>query len=172
MSVPTSIVDFAGGSATWAKAPRLPRTWNLTAKGAVLASLTWPKVLGTLGVADAGREVWEFRRTGVFRRRVTVRRPGSDRELAALAPRWNGTGRLEFPAGRQFEWRREGFFRPVWSFHAADGSHLVRFRRSGAFRPRAEVTIESSARRYEELPLLVTLGWHLLLLDRHDSAAA
>ena len=164
-----SLEKFAGKEWMWLKPSKGDRTWKLIADGETLATLRREKRFGTLWTADAGGKRWTLKRVGFFRVRVTVRPEGFEIDEAEFHPRWSGGGELTMSDGKRFAWAPRSFWRQEWTF--SDGEIEVLRYRCGFTMSKGRVSFASQAARRRELPLLVALGWYLILLMAEDSGA-
>jgi hypothetical protein len=119
-------------------------------------------------------------RVGYFRRRVTLRRHGQETDLAVYEPKgWGSEGELQFAGGRIYAWKPANFWTTKFNFVDTAGKALVAFKAgaeesnwSDLFKFQALVEIDPSASRLEELPLLVSVGWYLMILHHEDASSA
>ena len=121
------------------------------------------------GDGDAANERWTFRREGFLRQRVTVRVPGSDANVAIFHVSWKKGGILELDRGRWMRLRLPSLWRWKWTWADMYGRPLVHLE-NGLFMRDGQVTIEPDAAAAPDVPLLVVLGWYLLVvwaLDQH-----
>ena len=152
------------------------------ATGSIEASVRPSRVRGRCGDAaeraslanaqTAGQQ-WTFKREGFWHPQVTVREQGSDDNVAVFKPGWTGGGTLELPEGRQLRFGAANFWHSQWEWSEPAGKALIHFKsHPGLLRMEGQVDIDSEAVSLPELPLLVVLGWYLLILFARDSAAA
>jgi hypothetical protein len=96
--------------------------------------------------------------------------PGSSAPVATLTHRWR-RGELESRLGPRAEWRSRNFFGTRWGFAGGDGAGLLEFdRKAFVFYPRGGVSVSHVALRRPDLPLLVVLGWYLVVMSWRDTA--
>lgn len=171
MPLPEIMPELYGRTVQWRPLKGKRRSWGLVVGGRDLATVSMPKLFGNLAIAETPAGRWTFKRVGVFRQVVTVRRPDEEENLATMARRWGKESLLEC-RGRRFTWRRESFWGRRWSWVASDGSLLVGFKTRMGFRYSATVEVSREARRYEDTPLLLVLGWYLIVLQAQEAAAA
>jgi hypothetical protein len=112
---------------------------------------------------------------GFFTARVTIRSPGSDADLAVFKPSWGYGGTLEAP-GRAYAWRKLDFWGNKWGFFWPEGTALLRFGYAGGrgtlFKLEGAVEVSpGSVSTNPDMPLLVTLGWYIMVLMHDDNAA-
>jgi hypothetical protein len=146
------------------------RDHELRAGDDMVASLRFQR--GSLADAEADGRHWTFKRQGFWQPRVTVRVAGSDADIAIFRPHWAGGGTLGFPDGRSVRLSSANFWQSEWVWQEKDQA-VVRFKgRHGIVKAKGAVEIEPGAAGSRDLPLLVLLGWYLILLHAEDSAAA
>jgi len=164
----------------WRQPKALQRTFELRDDDRLFGTLCFVKPFGSLAVASLAAGDWTFKRVGFFRPRVTVRRRDQETDLAVYEPKgWRADGELQFTAGRSYGWRAANFWATKFNFVDGAGRSLVTFKPgaedskwSDIFKFQALVEIDPSASRLEDLPLLVALGWYLMILHHEDSASA
>lgn len=164
----------------WSQPKALQRTFELRDGNRLLGTLSFVKSLGSLAEASMAAGDWTFKRVGFLRPRVTVRRRGQETDLAVYQPRgWRSEGELQFAGGRIYAWKFANFWATKYEFADAAGNAVVAFKPgseeskfSNLFKYQVLVEIHPSAGRLEELPLLLSLGWYLMILHHEDSASA
>ena len=191
------IQEAADQELLWRQTHALKQEYALRAGDEVLATLRWQKPFGSLALAKTAERGWTFKRSGFWQPRVTARPVGSERDVATFKPEWTGGGTLTTDGGRSFRWASTGFWRQQWSWRDADDAPLVQFQDRSGLKSEARVTLSPVAAALPEvaqvddlyrpvarealgppsvalpeLPLLVTLGWYLLVLAAQDTAAA
>jgi hypothetical protein len=140
-----------------------------------VATLRWQQ--GSTAEACAAGGQWTFERGGGWHPHVTVRVAGSDADLATFTTHWTGTGTLECAGGHRFQWRAEDIWRRHWAWQDDDGTPLLRIgappkTERGGRTSTGLVELTLKAGTLTELPLLVLLGWYLVVLHTQDVAAA
>jgi hypothetical protein len=164
----------------WVQPKAFHRCFELRRGEHVVGTLEFRSACGSLALAVTSAGRWTFKRVGFFSPRVTVRREGEETDLALYRARWTGTeGILEFPDRRTYMWKAANFWATQFGFHRADGGPLVTFSSgsgegglSNLFKSQARVEMPPAARKAEEVPLLVVLGWYLMVLQREDAAGS
>jgi hypothetical protein len=154
-------------------------TWiqSSCAKRAVLCSgkeifgfLHWEGTDDSLAHAQAMNQRWTFRRAGFFIPQITVH-AGDGSAAATFNPHWDGGGILDFPGNQRFHWAGSGFGQSHWAFIKNVGEPLVLFKpRSLLSKKIAAVEATPVGRQYPEFPLLILLGWYLIVLRSDDVA--
>jgi hypothetical protein len=164
------ISETAGQELLWIQPAARKRDHELRAGDDVVATLHFQR--GSLADAEAAGAHWTFKRQGFWHPRVTVRTAGSDADLAVFHPRWVGGGALEFPDGRAVRLSSANFWQSEWVWQDNE-KPLIWFKgRRGLVKVRGAVEIQPEAVALPDLPLLILLGWYLILLHAEDSAAA
>jgi hypothetical protein len=145
--------------------------YELLAGEALLATLRFRSSLGTLATAETAAGCWTFKRVGFWQTRLTVRDCGLDQDVAVFKNNtWSGGGTLEFGDGRIYR-ATTNFWQTNLDFKNNQDGSLLRFHSRGFFHFSANVDIDRAAARLPELPLLITLGWYLIVMLQQDAAA-
>lgn len=159
----------------WVQPNARERRFELRSGDDLIAMLQWEKLLGTLATATTATSGWTYKRAGFLSPRITVRSTGSDADVAIFVPSMTGSGRVE-TGNKTFAWKNISFWSNSWAFVATDGQALITYRpRCGwdsIFRLEAAVNVSPDAFLLPELPLLLTLGWYVMILMADDAAAA
>jgi hypothetical protein len=160
----------------WAQPQAKTRFFELRSGNEVVATLSWEKLFGTLATAQTVEKTWTFKRVGFFNARVTVRSPGSEADIAMFKPSWGYGGTLEVQ-GRAYTWKKLDFWGNRWGFAWHDGTVLLSFGYAGG--PGSFLKLEGAVEispgnisTNTDMPLLVTLGWYIMVLMWDDNAAA
>jgi hypothetical protein len=128
----------------------------------------------SLANGETAWQKWTFRRDGFWTQRVTIRaRDSSDAVVVKVA--WTGGCTLELSQGRQVRFGAANFWRTRWQWSdVATEAPLVQFKShpGGLMKFGGQVAIDMPAIAYPELPLLIVLGWFLLVLYARSSGAA
>jgi hypothetical protein len=151
----------------------MSRTFELRSGDDLIGQLRFEKPCGSFASAEVAAEKWTFKREGFLAPRVTVRAPNSVVDLAIFRPHWGSGGTLDFRDGLQLRWRCTNFWRSQYAFVGADDRALVRFsHHEGFFKASARLEIDPPSAAIAELPLLVAIGWYLMILAAEDATAA
>ncbi|MGA9140568.1 MAG: hypothetical protein WBZ29_10105 [Methanocella sp.] len=150
--------------------------FELRANDDALATLSREKLFGTLATAQTAEKTWTFKRVGFLQTRVTVRSPGYDADLATFKPAWSYSGTLDIQ-GRPYAWKQLSFMGTKWGFVRPDGAPIVTFKHAGGldtiFKLEADVEISPGEVSINaDLPLLLTLGWYIMVMMADDTMAA
>jgi len=156
----------------WRHVSSHPRAFELTSDAGVCGSLRWEPGRGSLAVARTAGGLWSIKRIGFLRPRITVRPLHGQAEIAVYAPGLTG-GVLHHADGRHFPFARKGLWAPYWAFRRHDGPPFIRFRAAGdGDSLGAAVEIEKLTVSHDVVPLLVVIGWYLIVLAHDDEELA
>ena len=163
----------------WVQPRATRRNFILRSGKRIFGQLDFRSAFDSLADAISANEAWTLKRVGFFSPHVTVRRAGSKIDLASCHPNWTGTeSKLQFSSGEVYLWKVANFWATRYSLSNGDGIELVTYR-SGSdekkinnlFKNQAQAHIALEAWQVVELPLIVLLGWYLVLMQQDDSAA-
>ena len=154
----------------WIQIGKFKREFELKSAEGLFGKLKWEKAFGSLASAVTTEGDWTFKRAGFLNPRVSVRIPGSDKDIAIFKPSWTGNGILEFDTGTRFKWENKNFFRTEWVFVDQNEMNVLSIKmKPGLLKTSARVEI---LRDVPEVSLLASLGMYLIILMRDDSAAS
>jgi hypothetical protein len=172
--------EVAGGELAWVQPARAKQSFELRAAGRaqgapeldeVVGTLVWERMSLATGETADGR--WTFKREGFWHPRVTVRLGGSDVNVAVFQPSWTGGGTLELGSRTQLRFGAANFWRSQWDWLDAQDKPLVHFKsRQGLLKLEGQVEIEPGVAASPDVPLLVVLGWYLLVLLSRDASSS
>ncbi|MDQ6714468.1 MAG: hypothetical protein M3Z28_15000 [Candidatus Dormibacteraeota bacterium] len=164
------ISQTAGEELLWVQPAARRREHELHAGDDVVATLRFQR--GSLADAEAEGQHWTFKRQGFWQPRVTVRVAGADAEVAVFRPNWAGGGTLELADGRTLDLRSGNFWQSQWVWQEKDRPVILFKGRHGIVKANGAVEIQAGSAGLPDAPLLVLLGWYLILLHAEDSNAA
>ncbi|HEY3570429.1 MAG TPA: hypothetical protein VGP73_21040 [Thermoanaerobaculia bacterium] len=168
-----TIQEAAPSHLSWQQPQAFKCAYELRAGDELLGALRKTRKFGAAMEAEIGGTRYTFEPAGFFRSRVTVREAGAAGEPAVFQSGFCGGGQLLLPDGRSYRWKMTSFWGSRWTFLDDSDRPLVSLRpRNRVFRTGSEVEIAPGALRMPELPVLVLLGWYLLLRINQESAAA
>jgi hypothetical protein len=174
-----SIKNITNEQLNWMQPKATHQYYELRTQDEVYGSLNFPKSSGSLAEAESSDGKWTLKRVGFFHTKITIRNSGEDKDLAIFKPNMMATsGLLEFANGNKFQWEASNFWATRFEFRDEHGEALVSFR-SGVedlklkdwFKTQARVEIPHGKNNFEEISLLVLLGWYLIIVLQMDSAA-
>ena len=164
------ISQLAAEELLWTQPAARRREHELRAGDDLVATLRFQR--GSLADAEAEGHHWTFKRQGFWQPRVTVRVPGSDADIAVFRPHWAGGGTLDLSDGRSVNLRTANFWQSEWVWQEKDQPLILFKGRHGFVKARGAVEIQPGDASRPDAPLLVLLGWYLILLHADDTAAA
>jgi len=146
------------GDWEWVQPARFRRRWELLCGGTAVARLVAPGILHGRNVARFADSAWRYRmRLGGG---LEVTREGEPAPWGRYCPGWFTGGSVQRAHDAPLLWRRQDFWMMRWALLTSEHLPLLRFEVRPAFlRLGARVTIEDAARRMDDLPALVALGW-------------
>jgi hypothetical protein len=193
------IQEVADQELVWRQPTAMKEHYELRAGDEVLATLQWQRSwASTLATAHTAEGAWTFKRSGFWQQRIGVRPLDSEREVATFVPDWKGNGLLTVGGERTFNWVGKGFWglEKMWQ-EREDAPPLIGFKHQSALKTAARVILSPTAAALPEttqlddlyrplspdemgplsaslaeLPLLVTLGFYLMVLEVMDATAA
>ncbi len=155
----------------WSRPRILTRRWELKAGDALLATLDSVGLLGGGALATTASGAWRLRHVGMLRGRLEVSADGATTTLGQFRPGWFGAGTFECSA-RRLRWHRDDFLGRRWEFVDEHEHPLVAFvRRPAWVRSTTAVHATDAGHACPELPLLVVLGFQLLLVMQRQAQA-
>lgn len=156
----------------WQQPSGWSRKFELRSADTLVGAMEFQSAFGSLAEAAVSGQTWTLKRQGFFSPRATIRRAGSEEDMAVYVPRWTGTkGVLTFKDGTSLQLTCTSFWGGEWAWLDANDNVLVRFHNRGFMRHGADVEVEPGARDRSDLPILLLAGWYLLFLYQQDSAA-
>jgi hypothetical protein len=169
-----AIREAAPSNLSWQQPRAMKAEYELRAGDELLATLSKSGAFGTPMDAEIGASRFTLKTEGFLRSRITVREAGATGEPAAFGRNgFLGGGQLVLPDGRSYRWKRTSFWGGRWAFLDDSDRSLVSFTSRNRFlRAGCDVEIAPGVLARPELPVLVVLGWYLLLRVQEDSAAA
>ena len=151
---------------TWVRPNAFQREYELLAGEERVAILKWESTFGSLVSIQTAEEKWLVERSGFRWRRVRMHREADPLNDASFTFGWFGAGVLDCPRGGNYRWRRTKFWRSEWSFTGTSDFPIVQFRlRRVSFKSRGEIELaENASLHRDDIPLLILLGWYLMLV--------
>lgn len=81
-------------------------------------------------------------------------------------------GRLDFDDGRTYIWRSSNWWGTKWAWTTEEGVPLIGFEVQGMFKQKGLIHVDNRTFSLDKPPLLLFLGWYLIMLYYQDAAAA
>lgn len=159
---------------TWKKNGTWSGVFDYTlqdADGSAVATIKRPQWWNNRIEIDAPGNRWSLERKGFWKRRVEIIALATG-DVPAVFFYKHQQGHVEFADGRVYYWKNHSIWGARWAWTDADGKPLIGFHRAGVFVPRGELYFDSATETMRSVPLLVFLGWYLVLLNVMDSSAA
>jgi hypothetical protein len=98
---------------------------------------------------------------------------GTKDNVALFSPNWGGGGTLDIVGRQQLRFGSANFWHSQWDWLDAADKPLVHFKsRQGLLKLEGQVEIAADASPSPDVPMLVVLGWYLLVLFARDAAAS
>ncbi len=169
-----AIQEAAPSNLSWQQPQAMKAEYELRAGDELLATLRKTAMFGTAMDAEIGASRFTLKTEGFVRSRIKIREADAAGEPAVFGRAgFLGAGQLALPDGRSYRWKMTSFWGGRWAFLDDSDRPLVSFASRNRFlRAGCDVEIAPGALARPELPVLVLLGWYLLLRIREDSAAA
>jgi hypothetical protein len=165
-----TINEVAMAELLWVQPARLKQVFELRADNEVVGNMRFERA--SLASGETADHNWTFKREGFWHPRITVRVPGSEDNVALFSPGWAGGGALDL-GGRQMRFVAANFWHSQWDWVDAQNRPLVHFKsHQGILKTEGQVEIEPDAITSPDLPLLVVLGWYLLVLFARDASVS
>jgi hypothetical protein len=144
------------------------RSYQLCAGRKKMISLTWEDAQQTTATAESNDQRWSYMCVGYLSKQVSVRCPITGMTLAAFSP---STGVLRFVDGRRYTLKCAYPLCAEMLWEDEYGRTVVRFNgdfgtndKSGS----VELADYPSFSLSEEAPMLVSLGWYLMISSYVD----
>ncbi len=165
------IANLTSYELKWEQPSALKMEYQLRAGDDVAATLRFRSSFGTFAVAESADGCWTFKRVGFFQTRVTIRHCNTDVEVAVFKPNtWSGGGTLILASGQTYR-AATNFWQTKFTFETEAGDPLLSFQSGGFIHQSAIVSFQPNAAMLPDLPLMVLLGWYLIIMMHNDSAA-
>ncbi len=167
-----SLQQMAGQTFTWEQPKRSKRHFELRIGDTTLATLRWEKAFRSRAIAEtADGASWSFERKG-WGTQVLVS-VGTEASAVYKRSGWGGKGRLALPNGRTWVWTRPRFWGSTWAWVSESGETLMSLKqKSGLFKITGQADVAPEAAALPETPLLILLGWYLMVIMAEDAATS
>jgi len=156
----------------WIQPSLFSRSCELRANDDVIGTLDFRTAFGSLATGRCKDECWTFKRVGFFQTRVSIRICNQETDVATFRNNtWSGGGTLEFADGGNLL-VTSNFWQSKLDFKSPSDDLLVSFRTVSLIHLKAEVVVEPRAHDLSELPLILLLGWYLVVMLHNDAAVS
>lgn len=146
------------------------RTADDVTVATITRRITWRQ---NIAEVDALGNRWIFERKGFWRYHIVIRSAATGDEPARFDYNWSYNGGwLTFVDGRRFRWKQSGWLGNKWVWVDEQGEPVLGFKTGGAFRLNGEIDLDPEATSIRALPLLLFLGWYLIILYRDDTTGS
>ena len=168
--VPLHSVDAT--SLRWLRGGDDPLVYSLLAGDQPVAHLAWKGRSGSLATAQTAGSTWTLKRVGFLNPHVNVRAEGRPGDVAGLSVHFN-YHRIEIAGGRTFRFHRAGVLLPAWKVTDDAGHELLHIEpvRDGRKLIGGAVIAPLEATRVPDLPLLLVMSWHFIVLAWFEDEA-
>jgi len=162
----------------WTQPKTTQQFFELKGNDDLFGTLLFPKSVGSLAEAETVEGKWTFKRIGFFTTKISVRKFGEEKDLAIFKPNLTASsGDLDFSGGKKYQWHASNFWGTRFEFKDEKGEVVLTFR-SGIedpklkdwFKTQARVEIAEDKINVTELPIMVLLGWYLIIVLQMDSS--
>jgi hypothetical protein len=145
---------------------------DLIAGGRALATLTWDRAWNSNARAEADGQAWSFRRSGLFRRTITIE-PLEPVPPPTVSSGWRRQFAVVASSGSTYRFLSDNFTGSRWKFvQEGTDEALIHSHRGGIFWVHYSTEITARAVGLSDLPLLACLGaWLHAVLDRDVAVA-
>jgi hypothetical protein len=153
----------------WRRADPFKDRFELRIGGRVLATLMLEGIAITSADVDVDGHRFTLAAEGVGSQRITICDVDGGVVIASFDRHWSGrTGTLRLAHGGRLEWRRVGWWRPMWEFADRFGNPLLRLRPDGIVVDYAlGDELAHLAEPWSDVLLLLALAWFLLVIGGH-----
>lgn len=165
------LADLIDRELKWTQPGAFKMHYELHSGDEIAAALRFRSLFGSFATGESADGCWTFKRAGFFQTRVTIRVCGEETDLAVFKNNtWKGGGALELPDGRRLL-ATTNLWQSNLEFKTESGEVLIRFKTGGLIHLSALVEIQPRALGMAELPLMVMLGWYLIVMMNMDATA-
>ena len=156
---------------TWVQPNAWKMDYELRAGDAVIGTLRFRSLWGTLATGENADGCWTFKRVGFWQTRATIRICGSDAEIGTFTHnRWSGGGTLELQDGRKVL-ITSNLWQTRLDFQEESGRRLLGFQNKGVLKVSSTVHIEPDALTEPGISLMVLFGWYVMVMMQMDAVA-
>ncbi len=162
----------ASQSLAWIQPRALCHSWELTQNGQVVGTMALKSRFSSRAVAESAEGSWRMGQPRFFSSDIHVEKDGVPGDVALAHQSWRGNGMIKFADGKQYAWKRTGFFRGTWHVTDEIGQEFLTITERGRFfRAESDVQISPFAGNNSHLPVIVALMWYLVQIQRRRGAA-
>jgi hypothetical protein len=155
----------------WRHPELFAKRFELTADGAVVMTLRFEKVFGSLATAEWDGGAYTLKRGGFLSPKVTIREAGGTLDLALLEMTFSGTGRLHLD-GETFVLKPRGFLGSRWGLVTALNEDVFLLQHRGMSGYEAVVNVTELGLGQARLGMLLAMSWYTVVLTQDDTSTA
>ena len=157
------LAELIGYDLRWVRRVALTMEYELRAGEMLAAALHIRGFLRSFATAESADGGWTFEQHGFWKHTVTIRISGTETDLAVFKTPDFVVGTLELTEGRQYYYQKNN---RQSAFELETGEALISYRNIGGILYReSQVEIHPLAKDVPEMPWMVPLGWHLIMLE-------
>jgi hypothetical protein len=154
--------DDSGATLKWEQVKAGQRYYELRKGNEKMASLTFPRALGTFAEAELAGARYTFKRTGFLHPKVTIRRTGLEEDIGLVRLTMGGNGTLEFTDGKRYGFHLLSFWNNRWGFFDEQGNLLMTILIHPSFVKHDGDVFLEDARMDKHTMLLMVIGWYMM----------
>jgi len=150
----------------WTQPKRLQTDYVLRSKDHIFGTLKYEENhFIRRAVATTAEVEWRFKYTRFSLPKVTIQQKNDLLAETIMETNWGSSGHLLFAGDCHYGWKSTNDAETEYHFFTPEGRSLVFFRpRFGFLKFEAETEIDPVALQNPHIPLLLMLGWFLLLI--------
>jgi hypothetical protein len=172
------LADAINSQLFWEQPKLSQRNYILRSEEDTFGQLHFNSAFNTTADATSSDEHYVIKQMGFLSGRISVQSVNSAVDLASYWPDWTGTvGEILFSTGEKYSWGATNFIATKFAINVIDGPELITYlsgsrnrKFSNLFKQQAHIVIAPEAWRINELPILVLLGWYLVIVRMEDAA--
>lgn len=156
--------DAIGQDFQWVRPRLLKNEYELRANNELFGTFQWDSFRQRASGEVVGERL-AIQGKGFTQRKIMASSAETNAETGQMRRTWNG-GVLTLANGRQYQWNNISFWKGAWSWLNQDNQAVM------TFKPGKQVVLPVEASHAEEdLPILMLLGWYMMLLQESETAA-
>lgn len=128
----------------------------------VVGELSYAKSAGTLARAESGDAIWTFKRCGLWKPYISIRKEGTHTNLARIILGWHNVLMSEPPL-RRVHFRNSSFWHNEWSWVTDEDETIMKFKPAHDHHMRGKILIHEKFRQDGWLMMMALLGWYMLV---------
>ena len=155
-----------GQKLKWVQPHSFRLEYELHAQGSIIATLRYPRFFDPFAIAESGGESWTFKGGKIRQPIVSIRTDRAETNVGVFRKNlWASSGILEISDGRRYLATVSGSRLSRYDISTEAGQILVSYTNVwGVLHGSGETLVHRAAEGLAELPWIVLLGWHLVLV--------